>query len=522
MLTITKDAQRISGVKNDISVSLKTDVDAAGVRHRCRLTLSNADINAAINGVKIIFTWNSGNSTLEFTCNSSGGTNVYYPRSLFINDSQFIDGLAGVLAATDQFAQFFKVFRDGITNSIIIEARFVGPFYSILVSGTQPLSVLTIRAGLPPVSGYTVYLEIYEEEPYGSNDFRPLIGMQLYPDESKTFDVNLKRVLQNPDMVPSRILPSIPQDNSLVAELNNSAVRRFFYKLSELSTASLTGAGSRITSEVKYTLLAGVNYQAVLKGFILEDYLSQLETPFLTWSPEEKLIAKDQPDFLYFFLMNENNYQPGAETKLYADITFEDGTTLMGQAVLSIPGFLLNQLYIIPTGFFQLNLQSYGADIQSYSVYVFHNGNRISKKKKYRVDWRCPDDRQFFIFQNSLGGMDVLYCKGLECDNNTIESSAERVFYDDRPDNFENSQYFTYEKVGRSTFTTTTQLMDKEGLLYLSEFFNSKSIFHISGGRYIPVMLTKMNQALFKQRPDLQSVTIEYQYAFDDNGYTPR
>ncbi|WP_126244114.1 hypothetical protein [Chitinophaga rhizosphaerae] len=523
MLTISQDVKGLSCVRNDVTLRLSTDVNASGVRWGSRISFSSGNIQSADPGKQLIFTWASGAEALTFTCSETGGDGNFYPRSLFINDSAFIDGLVASLASSNQFAQFFDVSRDGIAPAILIQARYTGIRYNTVMSGSLQFSDQIQAVGADPAVDYSILLDIYEEQELNSNEFRKIIGMKLFPDAGRKFNVNLRRILENPELLPGKILPAIPPNTLARPVAVSSFLKRFYYRIHEVTSGPYLGTGSHVVSAVKYALLGGIGYDAVLQGFDLEAHLMQQYVPFLTWCPAGKLVGKDQPEFLYFLLTNAGMYDSASPATVMVDILLGNGVQLQGQEVTDFPSFNLWQPYVVPVGVFQLGLQRFlpspEDEIAAYTVYIRHRGIRISEKREFRVDWQCPEDRQYFLFQNSLGGMDVLYTHGQEISLSVTEAIVERVGSDDIPDPTHRGRYVSASRTLHRVFTTSTRAVDKGYLRYLHEFFNSNHIFLFYKGVYIPVLLTKNSMETLKFRPDLQSITVEYRYAFDDAGY---
>lgn len=167
---------------------------------------------------------------------------------------------------------------------------------------------------------------------------------------------------------------------------------------------------------------------------------------FLTLQPREKLITTEQPEWLYYPLI----YPEASNTlhywlKIKLHFSDDTDTTITKLIVPNSETFtgVKGEVVILPTGYDQLNLSSYenaNKYIMQYEVYVEayrvftpvgatvgewvlqHTTEHFTYVMDYDLQsWK----KRYFLFRNSLGGMDTLCTRGKA----SIEAAQKKKHY---------------------------------------------------------------------------------------------
>lgn len=144
-------------------------------------------------------------------------------------------------------------------------------------------------------------------------------------------------------------------------------------------------------------------FTAVRSGKLhLNEAASQFLTEnFLTWQPNDKAVTYYSPEYLTYFAPQACSIK----VKAY----FEDGSN--GVVTLVSPTedtcYTLNMQYAVISGKFN------GRHPMYYDVWVENaSGTRLSYVQRYRASEKQSEDESWYLFLNSLGGLDSLRAYG--------------------------------------------------------------------------------------------------------------
>lgn len=352
----------------------------------------------------------------------------------------------------------------------------------------------------------------------------PHITTSIYSiDGNNRAKFNLKPILMaagNPDFP---LVADVPTYNQATATNIFGAIKDWHMYIDELdSSGALVSTVDILNNKV---VLAGLSYEKFTNSNAYAALIGTGTTfrKFLTNRPLTKKVLRDQQEFLYY-LHTDTHFGDGISMSIKATLYWTDGSTPTVVTKFT-PTISLGNMYLIPAGFGQLNLAadeaSAGKTIAKYEVYLYSttpSAGNVTNVYTYEVDQVVCTDSRYFLFLNSLGGMDTIHCRVVEEYQVAVETTrVERSI----PDGYavSDGQFFELDKKVTRKFKVTTGLLSKAERLYLRELFLSSKVLEITDSQYLPVILNNNSVQLHKGPADMQSITFDYEYAFDDNAY---
>jgi hypothetical protein len=197
-----------------------------------------------------------------------------------------------------------------------------------------------------------------------------------------------------------------------------------------------------------------------------------LRENFLTWQPREKTITRNQPEFLTYYCVT-------SDTWLFMTAYFTDGTNQMYKIVELQTG----KVTTVNISYFIRNI-----DVTPKQVEFFTTSNdanplseKLSKYQYYRVVDNKPDE-QYFLFENSLGGLDTVRCTGEQ--KSLPEFGCETALMGD-----EERTFFTERKDFHSQ---TTALLTRYETAWLHDFFMAKRRYLYDNGKLKSIVIDEI------------------------------
>lgn len=180
-----------------------------------------------------------------------------------------------------------------------------------------------------------------------------------------------------------------------------------------------------------------------------------LKTHFLTWQPKVKKVSYYSPEWLTYYAVES------CQIKLQA--TFPDKTTRLYTLANPVGGAVTtcNLQYAVIAGLLGYRYPSY------YEVWVEVSGKRVTELQYYTFTDVLSEDEQWFLFENSLGGLDCFRAFGVnnlnsEQEHKIAELAGERLEY-----NIDTAR----------KYTKNTGFLDDYSRHWLLDFFPSKKKF---------------------------------------------
>lgn len=287
--------------------------------------------------------------------------------------------------------------------------------------------------------------------------------------------------------------------------------------------------GYPITStEDPVTLPESESYVALRGGFAhpnwpelkyIYEWLMQAENnvPFLTWKPIKSLVSQAQPEFLTY-MYPYATFGDSRAVNLEVLIYYTDGTT--ATSVFTVQEIETLRTYSIAVGVQQLSLHTVtpAKTISHYKVWVKESATRKTVERFYYVDRNVYKAERFILFANSLGGFDTVRCVG----TGEFQSDYFRNMADHYAGRYKRSEgnrrvILNEEQSGRKV---NTGFISRADVHWLRDLFLSTEVYTVENGMLVPIEIVSKKFAM-PEESDLNSLTIEYDYKFRNEVYTP-
>jgi hypothetical protein len=231
---------------------------------------------------------------------------------------------------------------------------------------------------------------------------------------------------------------------------------------------------------------------------------------FLTHRPNNKTTSKDSPERLFFLLTDQyRNISMHVEYMLDTGI----GAGREVETLSTEQGSLIE----LCCGFYELEIPENAI----YWEVFLSNASGVEISERYRF---IPDNNDFlntrhFIFRNSFGVYDALYCTGQFEKTGSYERTVISTI-----DETEFTAHLSRQKVfypeETQSYSANTGFISKDILDYLRDFLLSEEIWEVRGDILVPVVLTSKQAQMFKDRSHLYSLSFEYEVAWTDQHYS--
>lgn len=246
---------------------------------------------------------------------------------------------------------------------------------------------------------------------------------------------------------------------------------------------------------------------------------------FLTLQPREKPVQKNQPEWLYYPIMEGD----GLSHRVRAVLNFSDGT---GDIITIAPSGTLEytfeadkgKLVWLATGFNQLGLEQYETPdklILSYQILVtsYQNFSLVqqSEQMSYKVNFEDASwEYRYFLFENNIGGMDTLCTRGKAEIKGKYDRSSRTVT--ETP----NKAYARHPQranrpTGKQEVKVNVGWIERPEREWLEDLMLSQNVWEIQIGQrdseFIPILITSDNLDIHQDDESLQSSSFTYEYA---------
>lgn len=196
-----------------------------------------------------------------------------------------------------------------------------------------------------------------------------------------------------------------------------------------------------------------------------------LKLHFLTWQPRVKPVTYYSPEWLTYYAVEECTAKLKATypDKSIKEITL--GTCVAGHATT------MNLQYSVVAGKLGNTYPSY------YEVWTENSGTKLSESQVYAFSDPLSEDEQWYLFENSLGGLDTFRAAG----TNNLNAEHEHniaVFGDVREE---------YQVDTQRKYTKNTGYLDEYSRRWLLDFFPSKAKFVYEATAIRKIVVTESN-----------------------------
>jgi len=467
-------------------------------------------------GFTLTFTFVASNpSTNELTAYSSGTLAAYIAQLIAELQQNYVIGTFFDLADTSPLGYTF--------GSITLSKRDSG---IINLSGnTGGFSVVHSNVVIDPVyrPNFSFILELYVEQPYNSGNYGKATSQLAnavfnpVPNADSQADVYINDVLYS---FLTFDFPQLPADNILAKLCTNIQVRCWL-RITE-------AYGNPVTvqpwSQSLYRFGFGV------KGTIKDSEYNQAYDPspaagptvnkFMTRCPDKEVLP-NQPEWLTY------RRDDVAINNILIKVTFADGTLYSAGTAPQINKSTLdavsgeNDVIMIEAGYAQLGLDALpsSSPVAKWEIQFLDAANdTLYKPKVYYLKDQPFLYVRYFIFQNSLGGVDTLRCTGTLTKLHKVEREKS---YRAREFTFQNPQRLVISTVTdeEMMYELNTGHIKKAYADYLQEFLRSEYVYEYKNGAYYPVQIEPGSWELFEEGKGMYSITFKFITAYEETVY---
>ncbi|HEX8656473.1 MAG TPA: hypothetical protein VF690_03015, partial [Hymenobacter sp.] len=361
--TYTCVVRDTSGVSTTVSVVIRS---ASRLEVLVTITGNNVRLDPSGGGAPYFYFWEDGPQTATRT-NLPVGT-----YKCLVKD---------VRGASQLVTVVIEPYRFYWSKNPVLLALDAGPAYRLDPSTKPNLSFVC---------------EVWVEEVYLSNEF-----VQVGTTQEQPADRDGRTVFDAQALLDSFLSEHLPAPNQALPSRADSLFRRFYFKSAQkFGTPAV--AAPFANQQQNYVVFGGLDdYEAQSDRWLSYQAAAK---PFLTWEPNDKKVLASQPEYLYF--MVDSFELTGFN--VYVETFFEDGNssiTTVGQ----VQDVRRYEVFCLPAGYQQLRLS--GAVAWDVWVSSF-DGIAQTERRRYRVRTDYVSRPRYFLYTNSLGGVNTLACSG--------------------------------------------------------------------------------------------------------------
>lgn len=215
------------------------------------------------------------------------------------------------------------------------------------------------------------------------------------------------------------------------------------------------------------------NFRVVRGGVAnLADTASNwLKLHFLTWQPRVKPVTYYSPEWLTYYAVEECTAKLKATYPDKSTKVISLGTCIVGHATT------LNLQYSVVAGKLGNTYPSY------YEVWIEKSGTKLSESQVYAFSNPMSEDEQWYLFENSLGGLDTFRATGT---NNLNAEHEHKIaeFGDVREE---------YQVDTQRKYTKNTGYLDEYSRRWLLDFFPSRAKYIYESTAIRKIVVTESN-----------------------------
>lgn len=390
-------------------------------------------------------------------------------------------------------------------NEVGAQASFAQSVSGGIVTGTVDLGTDRTTRDIRIVA------DLYLEDTYQSDVFEHKLRIPSPPESNGQSDFQIDDILR------SYLNWDFPLFGEATFTICPNILRRYYIFWSELFDNIYNPAVAPLTAlDIRTCAFAGVDY----KRFQTLDFASTFKNgtvKFLTNMPRTRKISKEQPLWLYFYLRSAIDLSI-AGTIYYSDGTSTNYNTWGGSG----PMFTADNIYRVDLGYDSLAIGSYNVlkTVIKYTAAIYNVTDSVnySETLTFKVDQIERAYNRYFIFGNSLGGVDTIWCHGLKKEQMGFSSEEFRT---KEPIEWANDVIPPLTgfigrkpKVGLREFEVNTGAKSLDEYLWIcEELLYSTSIFEIGSDRFIEVIDKVESVAMAEDDKNVNSLTFKGAYA---------
>ncbi len=511
--------------RQPIAVEASTDnlVQTAGVKFSRTITFINAPVAS---GVGFQITWNGITVTMtsQLGTITEDGTR-YRAKAIGETLADWIAHFAEDVGFNFYIARDFDITYT--TTTFTLTAKETGADYNVTFNDipgtvTTDYTIGAETTGVTQVlrSNFAIFLDVY----LAAGDY---VRLQMFrTDKTQTgyYEAQIQRVLHSRISSP---FPSMTNVDDVVVLEDGEVLKKYWFRYFEFFGTTAVPSHYYLNTNTGnyYYALMGGHYRDKNQNFLASYTTNFL---FLTFQKRTKYVTMDQPEWLYWFIANNEGVYGNLELKIYYtdatsdtvfypwDISSEDELRAMYKAV----------------GYFQIVAPNadVGKTVERWTIRILPTDEvePITSGETftyYPVTDGTPWYKHF-VFRNSFGGYDTHRMRGVVATGLDVTSEILNKWLDDDylPSD---GTYTNTEGRNQVSYTATVGFEDEEAMIdYLREIFVNPRAAIVEEDtdaddgsvKVVPVVIEPGSIRIKKSDDMLFSFQFNYKEAFDDKG----
>jgi hypothetical protein len=415
---------------------------------------------------------------------------------------------------------------DGSDIDITLESIEKIEFGTFTLTGTVTgLTFATQTDGSTPEknSNFRILLDVYKEATLYSQELELIQQLSGIPDSNGDVDFDLSPALQNIVSTPfpnigTTILSTAPMSN-YITEVDG-ALKRFHLRYCEqygLTPASKVFLGwpgdDEVTQDLyAFCLNAGINNvdRPTFNSSFETNYLSTVGRKFLTRRTLTNVLATKQTKLIFDGLSHTDTVFKAAIYLYYTDGT--NSYHVLGKYTKASS---VNRIMRFHLGYNDLQLDTLkdaGKTVSYYYAYILDNGGSNQLFERITV-YVIPNKKfeKYFLFENSLGGIDTLYTFGVFDFKLNFQNQLTQNYSVDPSNGIYNGEFSETSNRTQEVFELNTGFVSKDYLNYLKDFMYSKKKYLVDGSKLVKVNIPNQSIKLYNDREQAFGLNIDLQ-----------
>lgn len=514
-ITITRQPQQISWSRNPIIFEFYTDKVVQNLGRPLVFSLDFSQVEntptiVIVDEVETIyryedwgFTLIAGGTELQFVCTYNPTDNNFSIPHRITNPNEsksaWLGRVKDVMLKTFNLGTLFTAavvgesisFFSGDTNEVLyVELKDVIETYPITLDVAQTSVPIQYTPNLK------IFVELMALDPAGN--VVNVVSAALVPDLNGIAMWDLSKPLSSFCLAGGPDIPPLFSN----AVSNGGGVREYWIRATELYGEPQIPRNSILTDHF-HVVQGGLPKQR--QNMSLVESLTDVGVVnFMTTSKFKKLLP-GQPFWLSWINLSDEL----SEVKLVVELIYNDGTPLPFDAHVfgSIGKY---EKVSIPIGLEQLGANTFYPELTvvSYSVYLQHNGTKISNELHFEVDNRFLQYQRIFLFQNSMGAFETFYTYGKKSSSYDIEKNSARI-YQVKDFNLENGENIDLDITLENKEKINTGYKSRSEIQSVRDFILSRWKLTYIDGRWWPVSIASSAIEEFTDGNGLYALSFE-------------
>lgn len=390
-----------------------------------------------------------------------------------------------------------------VTVSVTIE------LYNRFYFSRNPVVLELAARNVASKPGLRFLCEVWLEKEYLSGVFVNIAGVLSQPADRAgrtTFDVST--------LLDAYVQPDFPTHGESGVHLAPACFKRFYLQHSEQWDGS--PAPSYAVRETHYLVYGGLDFFELAAQSYFTVVRPQVH-PFLTWEPVQKEVFADQPEYLYY---QHDNLAEGVFT---VEVTFISSTGARTTRRLgAASGAQCFSVWRLGVGLPQLRAElALPDDVVAWEVLVQDGaGQAVSETRYYQLSDKLPANRRYFLYANSVGGVNTLASQGkakteVSFSSQLVQRSLQPGYKADQ------GEAFVTNVAGVPVLTANTGYLAPAQVEALQDFLLSEEIRYHDADRYRPGTLQPQDTLLLAD-DDAGLLSVEFAFSLPTrHRYTP-